>query len=244
MQRPLAGHQLAPQRPERSITPAARAGGIARWTLPALVLLLFASLTGHGYRNLALPLLARLDGGDAATLARADLPQQPVAQALTSMFAPSVQRWAPMIEAAGERAALPPVLIATVVQIESCGDPTARSSAGALGLMQVMPYHFTQNQQPLEPRVNLAVGVEYLRRAHQLADGDIARTLAGYNGGHGVIDRHPASWPAETQRYVRWGGGIYRDAVDGASTSPTLIAWMDAGGHYLCQQAEAQLALR
>ena len=39
---------------------------------------------------------------------------------------------------------LDPDIIATIIQIESCGNPAARSTAGAQGLFQVMPFHFEE----------------------------------------------------------------------------------------------------
>lgn len=107
-----------------------------------------------------------------------------------------------------------------------------------MGLMQVMPYHFQSHQDPFDPQVNGPAGVEYLKKAFDLSAGDIRRTLAGYNGGHSVISRPPATWSPETLRYVHWGEGIYADAVAGLGSSPTLKAWLTAGGHSLCQRAE------
>lgn len=225
----------------RSPRRSARTGGLSTatlWGLPAITLLMFALLTLFAYRALALPMTARLD----RTRSPADPPDQ--GRALAPFFSPSVHRWQPLIERSADDSGLPSALIATVMQIESCGDPAARSSAGALGLMQVMPYHFNLSHDPLDPTVNLAVGVNYLRGAFHKAEGDITRTLAGYNGGHAVIDRNQADWPAETQRYVMWGTGIYADATQGAATSLTLDRWLAAGGQSLCRTAEARLAAR
>lgn len=208
------------------------------WGLPAILLLVFGALTLFAYRSLALPLTAHLDH----TGYTAPAPDQ--TPSLAPLFSASVQRWQPLIATAADRSGLPTALIATVMQIESCGDPAARSNAGALGLMQVMPYHFTLSHEPLNPTVNLDVGVNYLRGSYQKAEGDIARTLAGYNGGHGVIERDPATWPEETQRYVMWGTGIYADAIQGAETSPTLDRWLAAGGQSLCRSAGARRAAR
>lgn len=225
----------------RSTADSARAGGLpntALWSLPAILLLLFALLTLFGYRELALSMTARLDHPQSEARASRH------AANLAPLFSPSVHRWQPLIDQAAAQSGLPPVLIATVIQIESCGDPAALSSAGALGLMQVMPYHFKPEHDPFQPGVNLSVGVNYLRGAFQKAEGNIAGTFAGYNGGHGVIGRHQASWPAETQRYVFWGTGIYADAIQGTSSSATLDRWLAAGGQSLCHSAEAHLALR
>jgi len=46
-------------------------------------------------------------------------------------------------------------VIAIVIQIESCGSPVAMSGAGALGLMQVMPYHFENGENMINPDTNV-----------------------------------------------------------------------------------------
>ena len=145
-------------------------------------------------------------------------------------WAPDIQRWAASY-------GLPADLVAVVMTLESCGNPSARSGAGALGLFQVMPFHFQPEEDPLDPEVNARRGLAYLRRSLEIAGGDVGLALAGYNGGHGVIARDPATWPSETVRYVRWGTGILADLSTGRAPSPTLQAWLDAGGGHLCRRA-------
>jgi hypothetical protein len=57
------------------------------------------------------------------------------------------------------------------------------------------------------------------------------------------MSRSWESWPNETQRYFRWGSGIYADASTGNDTSETLQQWLAAGGASLCQQAASRLGL-
>ncbi len=161
----------------------------------------------------------------------------------TTGFTPTVQHWEAEIETWGETWGLDPLLIATVMQIESCGNPNVASPAGAQGLFQVMPYHFDSGENMLDPQTNAARGLAYLSRSYTLAEGDIALTLAGYNGGHGQITQSMDLWPDETQNYVIWGTGIYQNAKDGDPNTPTLIAWLNAGGQWLCEQAEIQLGV-
>ncbi len=152
-------------------------------------------------------------------------------------FTPEVQRWGAQIERWAEDYDLPAELVAIVMQIESCGDPTAVSSAGARGLFQVMPFHFGAGEDWMDSEINAARGMEYLAHSYRLSDGKIDLTLAGYNGGHSVIARHPSTWPAETQRYVYWGTGIWGDLSNDTVPSPTLNEWLIAGGEHLCRQA-------
>ena len=103
-----------------------------------------------------------------------------------------------------------------------------------------MPFHFAADEDQLEPEVNARRGLAYLRRGLELAAGDVGMALAGYNGGHSLIQKDRAVWPAETVRYVHWGAGILHDLRAGVHPSPALQAWLDAGGARLCRQAEAR----
>lgn len=162
---------------------------------------------------------------------------------LPAAFSPEVHFWTAHIQRWAVEWELPVELIATVMQIESCGHPAVGSPAGASGLFQVMPYHFAANEQPLDPEVNARRGLGYLARSLELAGGDLRLAMAGYNGGHGVIERPAASWPVETQRYVRWGAGILAEVQRGLPESPTLQTWMLAGGASLCRRAAEYLNL-
>ncbi len=163
--------------------------------------------------------------------------------ALPALFSPEIQHWTLQIQRWAVEHQLPAELIATVMQIESCGHPTVSSSAGALGLFQVMPFHFAAGESPFEPEVNAQRGLAYLARALELAQGDRRLALAGYNGGHAIIGRPSESWPAETRRYVEWGGRILDDVDQGLQASPALQAWLDAGGAVLCRRATEYLEL-
>ncbi|WP_119072948.1 lytic transglycosylase domain-containing protein [Aggregatilinea lenta] len=158
---------------------------------------------------------------------------------LSSVFTPQVQYWAPLINAWAIAFQMDPNLIATVIQIESCGDPSVGSSAGAQGLFQVMPFHFAPGEDMLDVQTNAARGLNYLAGGLAKANGHVGLALAGYNGGHGVIDRGWATWPAETQRYYYWGSRIYSEATSGTGSSPTLQEWLTAGGGSLCTRAQA-----
>jgi len=136
-----------------------------------------------------------------------------------------------------EQAGVDPNLAAAIMQVESCGNPFARSTAGAIGLFQVMPYHFAGAEDPLSPSTNARRGLAYLKRSLEAADGDPRLALAGYNGGIGVIAEAEWSWPAETVRYTSWAGGIYDDAISGATSSRSLADWLAAGGASLCRSA-------
>jgi soluble lytic murein transglycosylase-like protein len=154
--------------------------------------------------------------------------------AISRIFTPQIQRWNGEIERWAADYGLDPDLVATVMQIESCGGAGAISRAGAQGLFQVMPFHFEAGEDMTAPETNARRGLAYLAQSLQKAGGDISLALAGYNGGHGVIDWEPSDWPAETQRYVYWGSGIYADAASSTGESARLREWLSAGGTRLC----------
>jgi soluble lytic murein transglycosylase-like protein len=161
---------------------------------------------------------------------------------LAGMFTPEVQWWGPQLVRWSAQFGLDPNLAATVMQIESCGDPRALSSAGAMGLFQVMPFHFYPTDNPFDPDTNAARGLDYLRRALDAAGGNPNLALAGYNGGIGGISRGQSTWAAETQRYLYWGSGIYQDAQAGLGQSARLDEWRARAGG-MCGRAHARLGL-
>lgn len=169
----------------------------------------------------------------------ADSPVGPQAAAspLSEVFTDEVLYWTPLIQAWAVLYQIDPNLIATLIQIESCGDPSVSSPAGAQGLFQVMPFHFDPGEDMLDVATNARRGMNYLAGSLEVAGGHAGLALAGYNGGHGIIGSGWAAWSAETRRYYYWGARIYAEAVSGMAASPTLDEWLAAGGSHLCAQA-------
>ncbi len=163
---------------------------------------------------------------------------QPTASSgqLARLFTPEVLFWEEEILEWSEQYKLNPNLVATVMQIESCGDKQARSGAGAMGLFQVMPYHFAAGENAYHPGTNAKRGLQYLRAAQEKG-GSVRMAFAGYNGGITGAAQGEAYWPAETKRYVYWGMGIYKAAKAGDTTSARLNEWLASGGASLCAQA-------
>ena len=162
---------------------------------------------------------------------------------LSPIFTPEIHHWADSITRWAADSGLDPNLAAVVMQIESCGDPRATSRAGAMGLFQVMPYHFSAGENPYAPDTNALRGLGYLKRSLDAAGGNARLALAGYNGGIGVISRGEWTWAAETARYVKYGFPIYEDARNGASSSVSLHEWYNRYGAGLCGQAAQRLGL-
>ncbi len=100
---------------------------------------------------------------------------------------------------------IPVELVRAVIKVESDYDPKAVSSAGAQGLMQLMPETALRMQirDSFEPRLNILAGTRYLRILANLFNGDLELTIAAYNAGEGAVVRHRGIPPyAETQGYV------------------------------------------
>lgn len=163
---------------------------------------------------------------------------------LAPLFRPEVRAWATSITRWAATSGLDPNLVAVVMQIESCGDPRALSRSGAMGLFQVMPFHFRSGDDPYDPDTNALRGLTYLKRSLEAAHGNPRLALAGYNGGIGIIGRAERLWSAQTIRYVQFGAPIYEDARNGAAFSPMLEEWYHRYGINLCQQAAQRLGLR
>jgi soluble lytic murein transglycosylase-like protein len=168
----------------------------------------------------------------------------PSSTVISPIFTPEIHYWAESIVRWASAANVDPNLAAVVMQIESCGDPRATSRSGAMGLFQVMPFHFTAGESPYEPDTNALRGLGYLKRSLDKAGGNARLALAGYNGGIGVIGRSEWSWAAETARYVKYGYPIYEDALGGATTSAALNEWYGRYGAGLCRQAAQRIGLR
>ena len=87
------------------------------------------------------------------------------------------------------RANLAPDLVFALVQVESNFEVRAISKAGALGLMQIMPFWLEElgrgNDDLFDMATNLRIGCTILRYYLDLEKGDMTRALARYNGSLG-----------------------------------------------------------
>jgi soluble lytic murein transglycosylase-like protein len=98
-----------------------------------------------------------------------------------------------------------PELVAAVVQAESRFKPTARSGAGAVGLMQLVPRtgRWMGARDLTNPQQNVAAGAKYLKYLHERFDGNETKMIAAYNAGEGNVKRFGGVPPfRETRQYV------------------------------------------
>lgn len=245
---------------ETAAAPEEEASGCSSFMVvpPAAVLLVSVFLAAFAWRQPALvpvagaasnPAVLQLiqppapDPNLTAPPNRPEAPSAAQASAISVIFRPEIQYWGQSIVKWSAAHNLDPNLAAVVMQIESCGDPRATSRAGAMGLFQVMPFHFHASDSPYDPDTNAARGLDYLARSLAAAGGDARLALAGYNGGIGVINRGEWTWSAQTKRYVQYGAPIYEDARGGAGSSAILDEWYSKYGASLCRQASQRLGL-
>ena len=155
----------------------------------------------------------------------------------------SVQQWQPIVSEAANLFALPEAWVNAVMARESGGRFTLNgrpitSSAGAMGLMQIMPETWAGlrarhglGDSPYDPRDNILAGAAYLRELYDRYGSP--GFLAAYNAGPGRYDEHLSTGralPHETQLYVATlapliGEGQVDDIV---AASRRIVPWQDA----------------
>jgi hypothetical protein len=111
-----------------------------------------------------------------------------------------------MIETEARNYGMEPALVKAVVHAESSFDARAVSSAGAMGLMQLMPKTGKEFglKDPFNPRENVRVGTRYLRNLLNIFNNDLPLALAAYNAGMNKVMKYGGIPPyRETQRYVK-----------------------------------------
>jgi soluble lytic murein transglycosylase-like protein len=140
----------------------------------------------------------------------------------------SVHPFAAFVTEASKRFGVPEHWIRAVMHVESGAKQRARSSKGAMGLMQIKPKTWIElraryglGADPFDPRDNILAGAAYIRELYDRygAPG----FLAAYNAGPGRYERHLATGrplPEETQAYV----ATLSPRINGARTNVRIGA--------------------
>jgi len=160
--------------------------------------------------------VATLSGGDveirAADVLRVEPDEQVDVEPVTAFPAPksadskasrSIEE---LVLNAAHKYALPRSLVRAVARAESALDPTAVSSKGAQGVMQLMPDTARELgvRNAFDPAENIDAGARLLRQLLEKYEGRVAEALAAYNAGAGAVARHKGVPPyRETRGYIR-----------------------------------------
>lgn len=147
-----------------------------------------------------------------------------------------------LVERSARTHQVDPLLVYSVMQVESNYNPYAVSNKGAEGLMQLMPstsrmLGVTNSFDPVE---NIEAGVKYLKYLQSVYHDD-RLALAAYNAGPSAVTKYNQVPPyPETQNYVEQVGQRYRAARQAAVVKEGDAAKQGAAADPLAEPAEAQ----
>lgn len=154
---------------------------------------------------LAVVLLAAVAESTAveSSKAKPQAPREPAAAPALGRACPVPAGLGPAFAAAAAKTGVPASLLVATAYEESRMNPSAQSSAGARGLLQLMPTTARELRLRADrPAANVLAGAVYLR---QLLDrfGSVELALAAYNAGPTSVERSGGAPTLGTLRYVK-----------------------------------------
>lgn len=169
------------------------------------------SIRGHREEGATMVLMLR-GGGEAACdaalitgFAPDEVPHPEPLDPSTFLFGSGAEPapYADIVARASAEHGVDPRLVHAVIRVESAYNRGARSTKGAMGLMQLMPATARQYavDDPYDPESNIQAGTRHLRSL--LDRFDLSVALAAYNAGQAAVERYGGIPPyRETREYV------------------------------------------
>ena len=182
--------------------------------------------------------------------------RQLVAQPVISpMFPPAVQYWREDIARWSRQHDVPANVFATIMYLESCGDPHIAPDEDkrhdinvyARGLYQVVPDFWLKEYAPddtYDPEINALGAARAIKfcasfeRNETLYD---RKAFACYNGGHGAHWYDIEDWLVQPTVYSQWAIGIYEDAENGTDKMYSEVHTNHK--HQVCARSERKLEI-
>ncbi len=114
-----------------------------------------------------------------------------------------ISKYEHIINEVAERHKLSPLLLKSIIAVESGGNPNAISPAGAKGLMQLIDTtaNYVGVKNVFDPEDNINGGAKYLREMLDTFDGNLDLALAAYNAGPGNVLKYKGIPPFKETRY-------------------------------------------
>lgn len=156
----------------------------------------------------------------------------PIAHPISRVFTTSVLYWEREIIKWANYKELDANLVATLMQITSCGNQLLQTDDGYQGIFGV-PYYFfpaLRGNAPYDPDVNATHGLSMFWYFWNETGFSVQATFAKYRPNDAA--------------FALLGDAIYRDASNNAASSTTLANWLDAESAPLCLEAKQRLGMR